>query len=230
MAISGAGSKLKVYGAGAKIRRVVHAGRTLYSAGNTVTYVAGSGTSYREDVDEGKSCLSPQTFVPAKPGHTFIGWSLTDGGAVLQSFVMADSPVTLYARFIPSSVSVGLYDSDYVTYSGFKTDDHSAPPSMLSTGEWYKTDPEYWPDASASGYVYLTYGLYRRARISYRIHLLGLDGSSYGRIGPVSYGSDGDYYGTFDTADSSIYCATSVSRAYRRSAYVYVTGITFYAD
>ena len=73
----------------------------IYSAGNPVTYVVDTDTTYTEDVDFDASCLSPKTFTPSKDGYTFVGWreDTTASGDVLTSKVMGDEPVTLYAVF-----------------------------------------------------------------------------------------------------------------------------------
>lgn len=77
----------------------------LYSSGNTITYTVtyhvDTGVTYQEEVDEGASCLSPQTFIPEKSGWEFAGWrqDTEANGSVLSSLAMYDVPVTLYAVF-----------------------------------------------------------------------------------------------------------------------------------
>lgn len=92
-------SKIKLLSADG-IKKIYCQNTVIYSTGNIVTYVTGNGT-YKEEVEEGASCLSPKTFTPALSGWTFIGWR-TDtaaNGSVLGSLTMGEAPVTLYAVF-----------------------------------------------------------------------------------------------------------------------------------
>lgn len=94
-------NKVKLYAGSTKIKKAYIGATKVYSAGNIVTYYVNSGVSYKEEVDEGATCLSPKTFTPAISGWTFVGWrtDATASGSVLSSKVMGDSPITLYAVF-----------------------------------------------------------------------------------------------------------------------------------
>lgn len=94
------------------VRKVIYGSTQVWSAGNTVTYVVDTGTTYQEEVDYEASCLSPKTFTPAKSGWTFVGWreDTAASASVLSSKVMGDNPVTLYAVF-RLAVTVTYYNA-----------------------------------------------------------------------------------------------------------------------
>lgn len=73
----------------------------MWSGGNICTYQVSPGVTYQEEVEEGATCLAPQTFTPALSGWTFIGWraDTAANGTVLGSLTMGEEPVTLYAVF-----------------------------------------------------------------------------------------------------------------------------------
>ena len=101
MAIYRAGSKGKLHVGAAKVKRVYQGDVKVYSSGNVCTYHVDAGSTYMEEVDEGVSCLSPGTFIPAKAGWEFVGWreDQTASSSVLTGKVMGDDPITLYAVF-----------------------------------------------------------------------------------------------------------------------------------
>lgn len=71
-----------------------------FYSGNNVTYICDDKV-YSERVEYGKSCLSPTTFTPSKPGWNFIGWreDTVASGQVLTNKIMNGQPITLYAVF-----------------------------------------------------------------------------------------------------------------------------------
>ena len=87
-------------------------GKLVYSAGNPVTYVVDSGVQYTEDVDFDASCLSPKTFTPTKSGWKFAGWreDTAANGSILDSKIMGDEPITLYAVFT-ADITVTYYNN-----------------------------------------------------------------------------------------------------------------------
>lgn len=94
-----------------KVKKIYKGTAQVYSSGNIVTYHVDTGITYQEEVDEGASCLSPKTFIPAKSGWTFVGWR-SDASAnanVHQSLGMGDDPVVLYAVF-RQAVTVTYYN------------------------------------------------------------------------------------------------------------------------
>lgn len=91
------GGKAKVRLGAQKVKRVYKGTERVYSAGSVVTYVVGDA-EYREELEEGESCLQPGSFtVPDREGYALAGWSAEPGGAVLDSMVMEGDPITLYA-------------------------------------------------------------------------------------------------------------------------------------
>lgn len=103
------------------------------------------GISYTEEADSGTSCLSPKTFTPQKTGWSFVGWreDRTAGAGVLESKVMADSPVTLYAVF-RAGVTVTYYNnstsasstSGYRYYNNGSVVNPSFQLTQASSGGW----------------------------------------------------------------------------------------------
>lgn len=99
----------------------------VYSASVPVTYIVSSGVSYTEEVKYGSSCLSPSSFVPSRNGYKFIGWAETSGGALLESKVAGTEPITLYAVFIPNTITINY--SNRGTY-----------PYVATSGEYTSSD------------------------------------------------------------------------------------------
>lgn len=97
---------------GQKVKKWDNNGVRVFTAGSTVTYYVDSGVSYTEEVDSEASCLYPTTFTPTKSGWTFVGWreDNTASSSVLNSKVMGDSPITLYAVF-RAAVTVTYYNN-----------------------------------------------------------------------------------------------------------------------
>ena len=92
--------KSKLYIGNQKLKQVYIGAQKIYSSGNIVTYIC-NGVTYKEEVEEGQTVLSPKTFVPTLSGWNFVGWrqDTTASGSVLISLDMDDSPITLYAVF-----------------------------------------------------------------------------------------------------------------------------------
>lgn len=86
---------------GAPVKKWVHEGVEVFSAGSTVTYYISANRSYTEEVEIGSSCLSPKTFTPTQDGWTFVGWreDTTASSDVLTSKTMTGDPIVLYAVF-----------------------------------------------------------------------------------------------------------------------------------
>lgn len=79
---------------------------TVWTASRTVTYCVDQNITYREEVRNGQSCLSPSTFVPTMEGWTFVGWRSdnTATSSVYSECVMGNSAITLYAVFMRNVV------------------------------------------------------------------------------------------------------------------------------
>ncbi|MCI8431691.1 MAG: InlB B-repeat-containing protein [Lachnospiraceae bacterium] len=145
MAIYFAQNKSKLFLGPQKVRQGYVADRKVYSSANTVTYMVDIGISYTEEADSGTSCLSPKTFTPQKTGWSFVGWreDRTAGAGVLESKVMADSPVTLYAVF-RAGVTVTYYNnstsasstSGYRYYNNGSVVNPSFQLTQASSGGW----------------------------------------------------------------------------------------------
>lgn len=112
MPINLQGSSKKLMCSDHSIRKMYCENHVIYSSGSTVTYCVDAGVSYKEEVDEGDSVLSPKTFTPAKSGWSFIGWrsDKTASGSVLSAKTMGDDPITLYAVF-RRAVTVTYYNA-----------------------------------------------------------------------------------------------------------------------
>lgn len=85
-----------------EVQTWIHNGVEVYSAGKMVTYIVDTATSYEEKVKKGQSCLNPTSFkLPTYSGWAFVGWreDPTASGDVLQSKVMENAPITLYAIY-----------------------------------------------------------------------------------------------------------------------------------
>lgn len=158
MAVISNNKKTKVYVGSKKVKKVFAGDNRVYSAGNICTYHV-DGLTYREEVDEGESCLSPTSFIPEKSGYTFIGWSLeSSGGDVLSDFIMGDTPVTLYAQWIATTLSV-LSNPEYVTRSSGEWNDYT-----LYANAWVNRSGYH--DRSTSdntGYLTIKLGAYKKA-------------------------------------------------------------------
>ena len=91
----------KMYLGGKKVKKMYLGAKKWYSSGNIVTYRVNPNQSYYEEVEEGKTVLSPTTFTPSMTGWSYLGWrrDTTASATVLTALVMADDPITLYAVF-----------------------------------------------------------------------------------------------------------------------------------
>lgn len=120
MAINIGNKKSKIYIGNAKVSKVYLGSTKIYSSGSTCTYIC-DGSTYREEVDDGESCLSPKTFAPEKSGWKFAGWTLdTNAGEdiadkIINELYMEGDELTLYAVFkqdiILTTVSGGVSTS-----------------------------------------------------------------------------------------------------------------------
>lgn len=145
MPIYQAQSKGKMCIGNKKVKAAYQGAVKVYSSGNIVTYHVDMGVIYREEVDEGASCLSPKTFTPSKSGWTFVGWR-TDSianGSVISSKVMGDDPITLYAVF-RQTVTLTYYNgsttasstSEYKYYNNGNTINPSFSITPASLNGW----------------------------------------------------------------------------------------------
>lgn len=159
MSICVNGHKINALCAGSQKVKAVFAGEVkLYSAGNICTYHV-DGNTYREEIDEGTSCLSPTSFIPEKQGYTFIGWSLvSSGGDVLSDLVMGDTPITLYAQWIATTLSV-LSNPEYVTRSSGEWNDYSIGASAWINRSGYNNRSTN----DNTGYLTIKLGAYKKA-------------------------------------------------------------------
>ena len=66
-----------------------------------VTYYVDTGSSYTEEVPQGKSALSPTSFTPTKSGYSFLGWREDDTASsdVLVTKKAKGKTLSLYAVF-----------------------------------------------------------------------------------------------------------------------------------
>lgn len=130
--------------------------KVVYSSGNIVTYYVDSGKMYKEEVEEGASCLSPKTFTPTKSGWTFVGWRInsTATSEVFSSLVMGENPISLYAVF-RQTVTVTYYNASTTasTKSGYRyyNNGNTANPAFsitpASLSGWTF---RYWATSSAA--------------------------------------------------------------------------------
>ncbi len=103
MSIHAAQIRAKLNIGSRNVKKAYKGAGLVYSSGSSVTYHVDTGITYREEINEGESCLSPKTFTPAKSGWEFAGWrqdtAAPAAGSVESSVPMGSSPVTLYAVF-----------------------------------------------------------------------------------------------------------------------------------
>lgn len=97
---------------------------TAGSFGKPVTYVVDS-ESYTLYMAKGANLLNPYGItVPEIEGQTFVGWSLTEDGSVVEELTMGTEAITLYAIYTTKSYVIqnrtlveGNYTNKEVTYS-----------------------------------------------------------------------------------------------------------------
>ena len=90
----------RVFLGSSKIRKAYLGSTCVYSAGAIVTYHVDSENVISEELDDGVSALTPNTFTPEKEGWTFAGWSEgAEDSNILESKVVNGEPITLYAVF-----------------------------------------------------------------------------------------------------------------------------------
>lgn len=101
MAIFSEYNKVKLYINNKKIKKVFLTNKKIYSSGNIVTYHVDDNHTYSEEMDEGRDCLSPTSFLPEKEGWIFTGWrenTLPDS-EILSEKNMGNESLNLYAVF-----------------------------------------------------------------------------------------------------------------------------------
>lgn len=105
-----------------KIKKAYIGDTKVYSAGNICTYQIGAGITYQEEIDDGISCLKPETFTPSLSGWTFLGWRTdqTASGNVLNNLIMGDDPITLYAVFRQAVVLTKIINKSTTTATGYR--------------------------------------------------------------------------------------------------------------
>lgn len=105
-----------------KIKKAYIGTTKVYSAGNICTYQVGAGITYQEEIDDGISCLKPETFTPSLSGWTFLGWRTdqTASGDILTELTMGDDPVTLYAVFRQAVVLTKIINKSTTTATGYR--------------------------------------------------------------------------------------------------------------
>lgn len=186
MAISFGSTEAKKISIGDTQIKKISIGDTLvYSAGDIVTYYVNTSVSYQEERDEGESCLDPKTFTPALSGWTFVGWRQDKeaNGNVLQTLLMGDDPISLYAVFkqdvtlsydpngaqgsMPSETKQRYYNNGNITnptfevktatftYSGFKSTSWRL--NNASSGQSYEPGSSLTLETSAVLYAIWTY-------------------------------------------------------------------------
>lgn len=121
MPINTGNKKSKLYLGSSNVSKAYLGSTKIYSSGNVVTYYVDEGAVYREEVEEGESCLEPKTFTPAMEGYAFAGWSIIQGGSVLDNLIMRDEPITLYAVWV--SVGVPHYFTPFTSVTWSKDGD-----------------------------------------------------------------------------------------------------------
>ena len=99
-------SKAKLMCGGKKVVKMYCQGDVIYSSGNICTYIV-RGAKYTQEYEEGQSVLSPSVVKPSLSGATFLGWSISASStSVVNSLVMGDEPITLYAVFKYANLTI----------------------------------------------------------------------------------------------------------------------------
>lgn len=164
-------SKTKLMCGGSNITKMYCRGDVIYSSGNSVTYYVDMDTVYQEEVEEGESCLEPKSFTPEREDYTFAGWSPESGGEVLDSMIMEDEPITLYAAWTASTLNA-TGNRNYVTTSGMTS-------NYWRCGVWYKIGED-----SANGAININYNGYKKVSIVFTFEYNGTNGE----VGTVTIG------------------------------------------
>lgn len=132
---------------GQQVKKWYHNGVKVFAGGRIVTYMVDKNVSYDEEVDYGKSCLTPKTFTPTKNGWVFVGWreDNTASSSVLTSKIMEQTPITLFAVF-KREVTVTYYptlnsataktESDFRYYNNGNVVDPSFTLWQTAVGGW----------------------------------------------------------------------------------------------
>lgn len=162
MPINIGNKKSKLYLGNTKVLKAYLGSAKIYSSGNVATYYVDEDAVYREEIEEGKSCLEPKTFIiPKKNGYLFAGWSLESGGEVLESIIMGDEPITLYAVFQDANV---MKNPKYVTYTGMTgTDQEDGTYRFAIMG--YNNYPENAWDVTGTGSISINLNGHKKAII-----------------------------------------------------------------
>lgn len=162
--------KTKLYMGNQNVTSVFRGAAKTYPSGNVVTYVV-DGVERKENRDIGESCLSPESFaVPDKEGHFFSGWSEEPDGDILESKVMGEEPITLYAVYLPNELVVDLTNpAGYVQLVGGWDDDPDTGKKRLAM--WASKNVA----ATNSGTIRIHYGPYKKARLKFSLQVFNMN-------------------------------------------------------
>lgn len=119
-----------------------------------VTYDV-EGTVYNENIEYGSSALNPKSFTPTKSNYTFIGWSKQSNGEILDSMIVTNEGIILYAVFLPNTLDIQINDSTWTqTYN--KYDNFGFSFMGFSGNTMYSKTAGSGNGTSSGGWVYYT--------------------------------------------------------------------------
>lgn len=230
-------SKTKLMCGGGKITKMYCQGDVIYSSGNVVTYYVDENTVYQEEVDEGESCLKPKFPTPDREDYIFAGWSLESGGEVLDSMVMGDEPITLYAVWVGTPHYFTPLDS--VTWEKTSADSWSVAEdrnNLKVSSSYIEVEVKKGESTNNYGYIYATANVPTGGCTKVR---LKLSTGGYGDVyeSPVTVGSTSiqptrnsrDKYYEFDISGDSVRIVLgAVDATAYFSTWVKLTEIYFY--
>lgn len=99
-------SKVKFMLGNKKVKYIFRGSTKVWSGASVVSYYDGNTLLGTEEVDEGEDVLRP-SIDTSKSGYTLVGWSTTeDKNGYVESLVATGEPMTLYAVYLPNSITV----------------------------------------------------------------------------------------------------------------------------
>lgn len=172
----------------------------VWSGASEVSYYDGDTLLGTEEVDEGEDVLHP-SINTTKSGYTLYGWATTKGSETrVTSLLATGEPMTVYAVYLPNTLTVFSGDRVNGSYSVYSKNDKYVSGGFIASA----TRATYYvgggsADASASFSINL--GVYQQANVS----------------GRGTVGGYGDTYNEHSYYDGSEYTETYFSRTHTAS-------------
>ena len=121
-----------------KVKYVYQGTNKIWSGASVVSYYDGDTLIGTEEVDEGADVLHP-SFSTAKTGYTLYGWTHIKGADErLETYTATGEPMTLYAIYLPNTLTVVSATLDGSNYSpAVINSNYISGGTVVGANKWY---------------------------------------------------------------------------------------------